>query len=194
VCRGHLALIALLLAAPALAQELVGCDKFNWPLERERTMLANPTVVVSGSDVRQPLAAAMLVTLVPFADADLPLAPERTPKSPDSYAGFVRISALPKPGTYRITLSQGAWIDVIQDGAAVKATAHSGASGCDGVRKSVKFELGGGPIIIELSGTTAHAVALVVTRIENAPGSRAALFFVGRAGPAMMSLTRAAMD
>jgi len=70
---------------------------------------------------------------------------------------------VPKAGTYRITLSEGAWIDVIQDGAALKATAHSGATGCDGVRKSVKFELAPGPMIIELSGTTAHAVALVVT-------------------------------
>ena len=161
--RSHLAFIALLLAAPAFAQEPVGCDKFKWPLDRERTMLANPTVVASGSQVLQPLAAAMMLTLVPFADAKLPVAPERAPKSPDSYAGFVRVSALPKPGTYRITLSEGAWIDVIQDGAALKATAHSGATGCDGVRKSVKFELAPGPMIIELSGTTAHAVALVVT-------------------------------
>ena len=35
--------------------------------------------------------------------------------------------------------------------------------GCDGLRKSVKFELGRGPTIIELSGTTVHALALVVT-------------------------------
>jgi hypothetical protein len=161
--RCYLALIALLLAAPALTQEPVGCDKFKWPLDRERTMLANPTVVASGSEVLQPLAAAMVVTLVPFADANLPMAPERPPKSPDSFAGFVRLSGLPKPGTYRITLSEGAWIDVFQDGAAVKATAFSGATGCDGLRKSVKFELTPGPMIIELSGTTAHAIAVVVT-------------------------------
>jgi len=40
--RSNLALIALLLATPAFAQEPVGCDKFKWPLDRERTMLANP--------------------------------------------------------------------------------------------------------------------------------------------------------
>jgi len=161
--RSYLALIALLLAAPAFAQEPVGCDKFKWPLDRERAMLATPTVVASGSEVLQPLAAAMMVTLVPFADANLPMAPERAPKSPDSYAGFVRVSGLPKAGTYRITLSQGAWIDVFQDGIAVKSTAHSGAAGCDGLHKSVKFELARGPMIIELSGTTAHAIAVVVT-------------------------------
>jgi hypothetical protein len=161
--RTYLALIVLLLAAPAFAQEPVGCDKFKWPLDRERAMLASPTAVASGSEVLQPHAAATMVTLVPFADAHLPVAPERAPKSPDSSAGFVRVAGLPKPGTYRITLSQGAWIDVIQDGIVVKSTASSGATGCDGVRKSVKFELAPGPIVIELSGTTAHAIAVVVT-------------------------------
>ena len=161
--RNFLALVALLLAAPAFAQEPVGCDKFKWPLDRERTMLANPTAVASGSDVQQPLAGAIALTLVPFAEANLPVAPERAPKSSDSYAGFVRLAGLPKSGTYRITLSQAAWIDVIQGGAALRAAAHSGAAGCEGLRKSVKFELGPGPTIIELSGTTARAVALVVT-------------------------------
>jgi hypothetical protein len=161
--RSYLALVALLLAAPAFAQEPVGCDKFKWPLDRERTMLANPAVVASGSDVQQPLAAALMVTLVPFADANLPMAPSRAPKSPDSYAGFVRVSALPRAATYRITLSEGAWIDVVQDGHDVKSSAFSGAMGCDGVRKSVKFEFTAAPFIIEISGTTARAIAVVVT-------------------------------
>ncbi|HMK71242.1 MAG TPA: hypothetical protein VK442_09765, partial [Xanthobacteraceae bacterium] len=97
--RRFLALVALLLAAPAFAQEPVGCDKFKWPLDRERTMLANPTAVASGSDVQQPLAGAIALTLVPFAEANLPVAPERAPKSSDSYAGFVRLAGLPKSGT-----------------------------------------------------------------------------------------------
>jgi hypothetical protein len=70
---------------------------------------------------------------------------------------------LPKPATYRITLSQGAWIDVFQDGHEVKSSAFSGATGCDGVRKSVKFELAAAPFIIEISGTTARVIAIAVT-------------------------------
>ena len=59
--RTYLALIVLLLAAPAFAQEPVGCDKFKWPLvDRERAMLASPTAVASGSEVLQPLAAATM--------------------------------------------------------------------------------------------------------------------------------------
>jgi hypothetical protein len=161
--RGSLALVALLIAAPAFAQEPVGCDKFKWPLDRERALLASAAPIASGSEMTQPLTAAVKVTLVPFADAQLPTAPSRAPKSPGSYAGYVRASALPKPGTYRITLSEGAWITVIQDGHEVKSGTFSGATGCDGVRKSVKFELTAAPFVIEVSGTKAQAVAVAVT-------------------------------
>ncbi len=158
------ALLVLSLACPALAQEPVGCDKFKWPLDKEKAMLASARPVESGGDPAQPLAAAAMIMLAPFADAKLPMAPSRMPKSPDSYAGYVRVSALPKAATYRITLSQGAWIDVIQDGHEAKSTAFSGATGCEGVRKSVKFDLTAAPFIIELSGTTARSISLVVTQ------------------------------
>jgi hypothetical protein len=156
------ALVALLITAPAFAQEPVGCDKFKWPLERERALLATAAPAASGAEISQPLTAVK-ITLAPYADAHLPAAPERAPKSADSYAGFVRMSAPPKAGLYRITLSQGAWIDVIQDGHEVKSAVFSGATGCAGVRKSVKFELAAAPFVIILSGTTVHDIAVVVT-------------------------------
>jgi hypothetical protein len=161
--RCFLAVIALLIATPAFAQEPVGCDKFKGPLDREKALLASAKPLESGSDVPQPLAAVM-VALVPFADAKLPMAPSRMPKTPDSYAGYIRVAALPKAATYRITLSQGAWIDVIQDSHQAKSAAFSGATGCEGVRKSVKFDLAAAPFIIELSGTTARSIGLVVTQ------------------------------
>jgi len=161
--RSSLALIVLLIAAPAFAQEPVGCDKFKWLLEQERALPASASEVPSGGEMPKPLTAAAMVTLAPFADAKLPIAPSHAPKSPDSYAGFVRVSALSKAGTYRVTLSKGAWIDVIQDGRQLKSGAFSGASGCENLAKSVKFELAATPFVIELSGTTAHAVGVVVT-------------------------------
>ncbi len=161
--RNCFALTVLLIATPALAQEPVGCDKFKWPLDHERTLLTSPSPTASGGEMQKPLDAAVMVKLEPFADAHLPTAPSRAPKSPDTYAGFVRASALQKSATYRITASQEAWIDVVQDGHAVKSTAFSGAKGCDGVRKSVKFDLAAAPFIIEISGTRTPAIAIVVT-------------------------------
>jgi hypothetical protein len=164
VVRAALFIIAALSAAvPAMAQEPVGCDKFKWPLEHERTLLASPTQLSSGAAMAQPLGAAVMLALAPLADAKLPVAPSRAPKSPDSYAGFVSAPAVAKAGTYRVTLSAPAWIDVIQNGQALKSTAFSGASGCAGLAKSVKFELSAAPFTIELSGTAAHALSFVVT-------------------------------
>jgi hypothetical protein len=45
----------------------------------------------------------------------------------------------------------------------VKSGAFSGATGCEGIRKSVKFELAAAPFIIEISGVTARTIAIVVT-------------------------------
>jgi hypothetical protein len=162
--RGLLVALALLVAAPAFAQEPVGCDKFKWPLDKERALLASASALTSGGDLAKPLDAAVKVALVPYADAKLPVTPERVPKSADTNAGYIRVSGLPTPGTYRITLTEGAWIEVIENGKAVKSSAFSGATGCDGVRKSVKFDLTGAPFVIELSGTKAQAIGVVVTQ------------------------------
>ena len=163
VFRSSLILLVLLIAAPASAQEPVGCDKFKWPVDRERALLASSSQMTSGGTISQPLGSAVLVTLVPITEAKLPIAPSRVPKSSDTYAGFIHVPAIPNAGTYRITSSHSAWIDAVQNGHELKSVAFSGVSGCDGIAKSVKFELKAEPFVIELSGTTASAVAIVVT-------------------------------
>ena len=155
------ALVALVVT-PAFAQEPVGCDKFKWPLDREKALLASPAAVAPGGEVAAPLDKAVKLATVALDEAKLPMEPTRKPK-PETYAGYVRLGALPKAGTYRITLTEPAWIDVFQDGGAIKSGAFSGALGCEGIRKSVKFDLSAAPLVIEISGTPAHEIAIVVT-------------------------------
>jgi hypothetical protein len=154
--------IAVLAVASAFAQEPVGCDKFKWPVDRERALLASPSQVASGAEMRKPQATAVTVALVPFADANLPAPPSRAPRA-GTYAGFINASGVQQPGTYRVTLSSPAWIDVIQNGHTLQSTAFSGVSGCPGIAKSVKFELTAAPFAVEFSGTTADALTFVVT-------------------------------
>ena len=157
------ALFSLALAGSAFAQEPVGCDKFKWSIDKERGLLAAAAPIAAGGEIARPLAGAVKLPLAPLADVKLPMPPSRQPKSPDSYAGFVRYAALPNAATYRVTLSEPAWIDVVQDEHEAKSTAFSGALGCDGVRKSVKFDLSAAPFVIEINGTSAHEIAIVVT-------------------------------
>jgi hypothetical protein len=163
--KAAIIVLALVVSAPAFAQEPVGCDKFKWPLDKERATLTGTDLpkVASGDQVKWPIPFGMSVALVPFADAKLPMPPERAPKSPTSFAGFVQVPAPEKAGSYKITLSTEGWIDVVQDGQAVKSTAFSGATGCEGIRKSVKFDLAAHPLTIELSNVPSNAIGIAVS-------------------------------
>ena len=161
-----LAVVSWALAGAALAQEPVGCDKFKWPLDKERATLNGTDLpkIVSGDRVAFPIPFGAIVALVPFADAKLPAPPERAPKSPDTFAGFFQAPAPKQPGSYKITVSAEGWIDVTQADQAVKSTAFSGALGCEGIRKSVKFDLAAAPFTVELSGVKADEIRIVISK------------------------------
>jgi len=161
-----LVVVACAVAAPAFAEEPVGCDKFKWPLDKERATLNGTDLpkVVSGDRAAFPIPFATIVALVPFADAKLPAPPERAPKSPDTFAGFFEAKAPAQAGSYNITLSAEGWIDVEQSGHAVKSTAFSGALGCEGIRKSVKFDLAAAPFTVELSSVKADSIRIVISK------------------------------
>jgi hypothetical protein len=155
----YLALIALLLATPALAQGPAppGCDKFKWPIDKERALLASATPIENGATLSQQATTIRL-----SADtAKLPQPPTRQPKT-GTYSGFLNVPA-PKAGTYRIALSAGGWIDVFQNGKEVKSGNFTGAPGCDGIRKSVKFDLAATPYVIEITGVETDSVSVAIT-------------------------------
>ena len=104
------------------------------------------------------------MTLLPFAEVRLPIAPERALKSNNTFAGFIEASAPAQKGTYKITLSSEGWIDVVQSGERLKSIAATGATRCDGVRKSVKFELAKAPFTVQLSGIEANSVGVAISR------------------------------
>lgn len=152
---------ALLVSAPAFGQEATGCDKFKWPLDRERALLAQAAPAKSGSDMVT--GSAVRLALVPMAEAKLPVAPTRAPKDGD-HGGYLQIAAPPAAGLYRVTLSANAWIEVVQDGQIVKSGAFSGVGGCEGLRKSVKFDLAARPFVVELSGMPVAEIGVAVTQ------------------------------
>ena len=76
-------LAACAIAGPCVAQEPVGCDKFKWPLDKERATLTGTDLpkVASGDRVPWSIPWATSLALVPFDNAKLPAPPERAPKS-----------------------------------------------------------------------------------------------------------------
>jgi hypothetical protein len=159
---------SLLAAAPAwAAEEPSGCDKFKWNIDHERAALTAPNRVKlsSGSAMAGLPSTGMTLALTTPADAKLPTPPERTPKD-GTFAGFTRLTAAPKAGIYTISLSAGAWIDVVQDGHFLKPKAFSGATDCDGIRKTMKYEVSASPFVLQVSGARENSLSIAILPSE----------------------------
>jgi hypothetical protein len=160
--------LALFGAAPAwAAEEPSGCDKFKWPIERERTALTAPDRVklASGGELAALPSTGMTLTLRPPGEAKLPSPPERAPKE-GTFAGFVSFKSPPKAGLYTISLSAGGWLDVMQDGHFLKPKGFSGATDCEGIRKTMKYEISASPFVLQVSGTKEDSVSIAVLPSE----------------------------
>jgi len=160
--------LALLGSAPAwAADEPSGCDKFKWNIDHERAALTAPDRVklASGGEVAALPSTGMTLALRPPADAKLPTPPERAPKE-GTFAGFASFKSAPKAGLYTISLSTGGWIDVVQDGHALKPKAFSGATDCDGIRKTMKYEIGASPFVLQISGTREDSISVAILPSE----------------------------
>jgi hypothetical protein len=149
------------------AEEPSGCDKFKWDIARERAALTAPdrANINSGSELAAVSSTGMTLALVAPADAKLPSPPERAPKE-GTFAGFANFKTVPKAGIYTISLSAGAWVDVVQDGHPLKPKAFSGATDCDGIRKTMKYEISASPFVLQVSGTKENSISIAILSSE----------------------------
>jgi len=163
-------LIALVLlgATPAwAAEEPSGCDKFKWNIDHERAALTAPDRVklMSGSELSALPSTGITLGLSAPAEAKLPSPPERAPKE-GTFAGFASLKSAPKAGLYTVSLSAGAWVDVVQDGHFLKPKAFSGATDCDGIRKTMKYEISASPLVLQISGTKEDSISIAILPSE----------------------------
>jgi len=124
---------------------------------------ASGAVEVKAATASPELEAARLmpgkaasVTLHPGNDVHFVLASERHGDA-SSYGGMVVVDVR-EAGTYQVALSAGAWIDMVQDGAAVASGDHGHGQGC----KMVSFELKPGRHVIQLSRNKDETIGVVV--------------------------------
>lgn len=145
------------------AEEPSGCEKFKWPIDRERAALTAPvqTRLPSGSELTGLPDKALKLNLRAAGEADLPHAPGRAPKD-GTFAGFAVFTTAPKAGTYTISLSSAGWVDVVQNGQPLKPKAFSGATDCDGIRKTMKYEIGANPFVLQISGARDDSVSVAI--------------------------------
>jgi hypothetical protein len=152
-------------AADAPAANAEACA-FLWPLETEMGWMraAEAEKAASGATLASfPGDKAVELALKPASEVAFPAKPTRTPKAGDEkkFGGFVNVETV-EAAHVQVTLSAHAWIDVVQNGKTLEATAHTGAVGCPAARKSVRFEIGSGPLTIQLSGADTDTLRIAV--------------------------------
>lgn len=162
--RQRLAVAVLMLGlAPAYAAEPAGCENFKWPVTRERALLTTPNLpnLNSGADASTLPPFAATLKLQPAANAGLPKPSDRAQK-PGTFAGYLRLGQVPG-GVYTISVSDYAWVDVVQDGSYLTPAAFSGVTGCNGIRKTMRFDLSPGPATMQISGVATDTIHFAVT-------------------------------
>jgi hypothetical protein len=104
---------------------------------------------------------AQRLELVAGGEGAFPLPPGKAP-APQTASGFISFAAPEAPGTYQVSLSGKAWIDVIQDGKIVPSTAHTMDPSCPSIHKSVRFDLAAAPVTLQISGADATSVVFTI--------------------------------
>lgn len=160
--------IVLAASSTAFAAETGGCESFAWPITTELQWLkaTDSQPVASGAKLPVPPEKAISLSLEPMSAVSFPVAPTGRMK-PEGYGGVVTFDDLGSaPGSYQVTLQFKAWVDVVQNGKALKSTAHSGKSDCDGVRKTIRFDLDTGPFTVEVSNVKTDAIKFAIRKAD----------------------------
>ena len=154
-----------LIPISALADDAADCSKFKWSVAREQAAFAAPNLPSVGSGQSLPETGAM-VSLRPQAEVTFVEPPARKPKVDPAYAAVLTLPPVAKAGTFQVTLSEEAWIDLLQDGKDIRSSGFSGQPDCAGVRKSVKFAMQPGAATVQISGASVQAIKVDILPAE----------------------------
>jgi hypothetical protein len=162
-----LLILALGCAAwPAFADE--GCLDFKWDVGKERALFAGTAETLKAG--KDPGSAPTVVPnrlfklmLTPQDQVTFAAAPAKTAANPAAFAGLVTLK-VPAAGSYRIALDLPVWIDVVSNGALLRAKDFEGQHACAAPHKIVEFDLAGTPsFILQFSGGANDGVLVTVT-------------------------------
>jgi hypothetical protein len=146
------------------------CTAFKWSVAADLTLMAAPetVTVASGGAIASVPSKAIQLQLEPSPGIKFPAASgiKKQAIPQNSFSGWFKIDAIAKPGLYQITIPDHSWIDVVQNDDLVQSTAFSGDPECKTLRKSVQFELGSGPVIVQIGGSAEKTMKLTVREAD----------------------------
>ncbi len=163
-------LIGLAAALSGASAASAECTGFKWPLDTELAWFnaGNDVAAKSGDELAEVPAKAVALKLLPAKTVKMPVAPgvKEEVVGPDQFSGWITFPAGVKPGLYQVTLSTDGWIDVVQNGAIARSKGFTGRRECKVFHKSVRYEVGAGPVSIQITGAPAETVRLTLNEAK----------------------------
>jgi hypothetical protein len=157
--------------APAIADETEGCSHFTWDVSHELAVMKQTPKPITAAT--KPGSATPLLQVDTLYE--LKLAPQGSitysakpakPTLDDSAQGGMARFHVEKPGLYRVSITSGHWIDVIEGEQLVKSKDFQGSRGCARPHKIVEFDLPAHKdLVLQLSGSTDASVTLAITPV-----------------------------
>jgi hypothetical protein len=143
------------------------CDGFTWNVATERALFATAPVSVAAATAAGPASVLDVdkfyeVTLTPQDKVSFVLAPAKKALADGAFAGMVTLR-IPSAGKYRVSMSEGFWIDVVADGKFAPTADFTGAHECHAPRKIVQYSLPAGNLTLQFSNTNSATVRVTVT-------------------------------
>jgi hypothetical protein len=172
-----LAVGVALAAQSAIADQDDPCAGFSWNMARERALFAAaPQSIAAGRELKSTLLLTpdrlYELQLGEQGQVSMPLAPGRKSVGDAGYDGQARYAGLarlqlPRAGSYRISLDQPAWIDVLADGKMLDSSGFQGRPGCLAPHKIVQFALPAGPqLLLQFSAATVPRLRVTITHAD----------------------------
>ena len=162
-----LAVVAVGAVASLPVRAAEPCDGFTWNVAHERAVFATPAMAVTAASAAGPAPSLDVdklydITLTPQGKVNFVLAPAKKALADGAFAGMVKLH-IPSPGKYRVSMSEGFWIDVIADGKFAPTDDFTGAHECRAPRKIVQYPLPAGDLVLQFSNTNSASVRVTVT-------------------------------
>lgn len=150
------------------------CTRYKWDVSHEvAVMQVAPQALTAAI---RPGAAVPLIKLdTPYAlklsdqtAVTFVASPEKSGARAGATAGVVRFRT-DKGGRYRVSITSGHWVDIVDAGQLLKALDFQGHVGCERPRKIVEYELPTArDLQLQLSGSADDAVVLAITAVSPA--------------------------
>jgi hypothetical protein len=148
-----------------------GCDAFTWDVSHELDVLGQPArSIAAGTDGKKPVHLELdqhySVKLAPQSSVRFAAKPGKPMLEDGAHAGVLSFHT-PKAGRYRVSITTGHWLDVLDGGLLIVSSDFQGQRGCEKVHKIVQYELSGNKdFVLQLSGGTQANVSVAITPVK----------------------------